>query len=384
MKLLKNYDHPIKIYRRFNRLPLLFDILYYPILKTCQNSTTSPTVQLYFSDENKYCDFQENVNCNRTSSPTVIALPEFECPVFFGYFPLETSSCHQYIHCRGPDGPVISFCKDDEIVTVLNSSFVGCGRFSENVCFYDDYVEPVTSIPTILPTNLTFCENKSFRNNIIYISWDVSWSSGIDVDIKLCVDSGFTVIILTFLQLAIVEKPTDAVLAWNALSKAKKRYILNYAETHNVKIVLGIGGQNDYIDGEFSDCSGYDRTGLIYQNMEDVGKFVNKAVNEVTTNEFHGIHYDLNIKLKENGESCARPFLEGYMSNFLNFVHQMTVEKLNSNSSRSISYEKVLAGDYTVVLTLLSFFLYAVLTNYNVYPPCLPIELCIVPHSQRF
>ena len=28
MKLLKKYDHPIKIYRCFNRLPLLFDILY--------------------------------------------------------------------------------------------------------------------------------------------------------------------------------------------------------------------------------------------------------------------------------------------------------------------------------------------------------------------
>ena len=32
MKLLKKYDHPIKIYRCFNRLPLSFDLLYYTIL----------------------------------------------------------------------------------------------------------------------------------------------------------------------------------------------------------------------------------------------------------------------------------------------------------------------------------------------------------------
>ena len=40
MKLLKKYDHPIKIYHCFNCLPLSFDILYtnLPWLVLCQNN----------------------------------------------------------------------------------------------------------------------------------------------------------------------------------------------------------------------------------------------------------------------------------------------------------------------------------------------------------
>ena len=63
----------------------------------------------------------------------------------------------------------------------------------------------------------------SFKYNVVYVSYKVDWASGIDNDIRFCVDQGFNVIMLAFLMGAEgFRDPEDAFIAWEELTEALK------------------------------------------------------------------------------------------------------------------------------------------------------------------
>ena len=92
--------------------------------------------------------------------------------------------------------------------------------------------------------------------NVIYISFKIDWNpkptkfgEGITGDIKFCVDNGFNILMIAFLEGSKGYAPIDALLGWQYLSADLKKETLDYAHSKGAKILLSVGGAEDHIDG---------------------------------------------------------------------------------------------------------------------------------------
>jgi beta-glucanase (GH16 family) len=187
---------------------------------------------------------------------------------------------------------------------------------------------------TTSPSDPNFCWMGSFKYNVIYISFDIDWANGIDTDIKRCVDYGYNMILLAFLQGSSGSEPVDAFVAWNELSKARQTATLDYAHARGAKILLSIGGAEDHIDGAFGNENSMDMSGIIFHGMpKNARDYAQIACRAVIDNRFDGVDYDLEL---HPGNSGA--FSQGYMNTFLEEVHIKTREMLPQSAGYIVSH----------------------------------------------
>ena len=124
---------------------------------------------------------------------------------------------------------------------------------------------------------------------------------GIQNDIKKCVDSGFNVIILAFLQGStwdgnVSSQPVDAFTEWNKLTPVQKYDSINYVHSKGAKILLSIGGAEDHIDGTWGNRHGMDlEYGLIFKGVEKAREYAEMGANAVLDNNFDGLDFDFEL-----------------------------------------------------------------------------------------
>ena len=211
-------------------------------------------------------------------------------------------------------------------------------------------VEIIRTFDTTEPQSSNdFCWMGSFKYNVIYVSYDVDWTEtpisinqGIAGDIKTCVDNGFNIIMLAFLQGSGGYEPVDAFIAWNKLSSSLKQETLEYAHFKGAKILLSIGGAQDHIDGSFGNENGMDMNGLIFQGAQKARDYAEVAAQAVLENGLDGLDYDFELHPGNFG-----PFRQDYMKMFLEETHKKTRELLPMSDGYIISHAPM--GPYASV-----------------------------------
>jgi len=185
---------------------------------------------------------------------------------------------------------------------------------------------------------------------------------GIQNDIKKCVDSGFNIIILAFLQGStwpgqVEAKPVDAFIEWNKLTPIQKYDSINYVHSEGAKILLSIGGAKDHIDGTWGNRHGMDlEYGLIFKGVEKAKEYAELAANAVLDNNFDGLDFDLELH-----PGNYLPFREGHMNTFLEETHKRAREMLPMDERYIIShtpmapYVSVWGGDGSYLKFILNF-----------------------------
>ena len=98
------------------------------------------------------------------------------------------------------------------------------------------------------------CWAGTFKYNVIYVDWMVSWNPRpFKQELKGIVDQNYNIVILSFLNAADLDNPTvvDALDVWvNVLTDDDREEVKDYYKSKGAKLMLSIGGDEDYIDGD--------------------------------------------------------------------------------------------------------------------------------------